>query len=177
MLDSKPCFAAVILLLLLGLPEPGVGQDPGPRSDGFTTVPDGPGPVPYPYQPKRQAQPPPDYSLKVYFDHRLPEAQKQALQPIKDLFNKAKLGAPEDRIAYFRTVISPQSRLVVGWDGLIHSVKPVKGGTVVELRVSARQEGMHDTVNIMERYSIINGKIKYLGSYVPNDYVRGQIGF
>ncbi len=186
MLGFKACFAAIILMLVAGRPEMASGQAAdGQAGTAVPPVADGPGPVPYvspipdpqPAVPRRQVFAPPDYSLNVFFDHRLPEAQKEALRPIKDLLNKAKLGAPEDRIAYFRTVISPEATLVSGWHGLIHSVKKVKGGTVVELRVTARQSGMVDTANIMERYSIINGKVKYLGFYVPNDMPRVQLGY
>ncbi len=177
MSNARPCFAAIILLLLSSLREPVFGQAPLPPANEMLPIQDGPGPVPHPKQPTFPVKPPPDYSLKVYFDHRLPEAQKQALQPIKELFNKAKLGPPEDRIAYFRSVISPEARMVEGWSGLIHSVKKARGGTVVELRIFAKQEGMADTANIMEQYSIINGKIRYIGSFVPNDIPRSQMGF
>jgi len=175
--NARPCFAAIILLLLSSLREPVFGQGPFPPADEMLPIQDGPGPVPHPKQPTFSVRPPPDYSLKVFIGHRLPEAQKEAWQPIKELFNKARLGAPEDRIAYFRSVISPEARKVVGWSGMIESVKKARGSTVVELRVYAKQEGMHDTANIIERYSIINGKIKYIGSFVPNDFPRVQMGF
>jgi hypothetical protein len=98
-------------------------------------------------------------------------------RPIRDQLNKARIGVPEDRIAYFRSVISPEARQVVGWSGMMQSVKKVKGGVVVDLRIYARQELMQDTANIIERYSLINGKVRYLGYYVPNDIPRVQVGY
>ena len=99
------------------------------------------------------------------------------LRPIRDQLNDAKIGIPDDRIAYFESVISPDAISVGGWRGLIHSFRRVKGGVIVQLRVFAIQSGMKDTANIMERYSLIKGKVEYLGSYVPNDIPRVQIGF
>ncbi len=172
----KTCFAAVVLVLMAVRPAPALGQ----VTEGRVVMPGVPAPgvpgIPYNPPPSRGPFAPPDYSLNVYFDHRLTDAQKGALQPIADLLNKAKLGVPDDRIAYFRSVISPDATLVSGWHGSIESVKKVKGGIVVELRITARQSGMLDTANIMERYSIINKKINYLGYYVPNDTQRVQIG-
>ncbi len=189
MLDCKFGFVALTLIVIAVRP----GMAPGQDADGQagTAVPPvaaGPG-IPHivpdavarrhPTPPRRPVFVPPDFSLKVFIGHSTPEAQKEAWQPIKDLLNKARLGVPDDRIAYFQTVILPEpyARQVWGWSGLIHSVKKVKGGTVVELRITASQSGMVDTANIIERYSILNGKIKYLGFYVPNDIPRVQVGF
>ncbi len=163
-------FAVLVLTLMPGRTDPASGRATQHR----------PGVVPRPAAqttPKRKQFAPPDYSLKVFYDHRLPQARKDSLEPVKDLLNKAKLGAPEERIAYFQSIIGPNETQVGGWAGLIHSVKPIQGGQLVELRVTAKQSGGVDTANIMERYSIRNGRIKYLGSYIPNDIPRVQVGF
>ncbi len=178
MRHAKSFLAATILMSLTAPLRPGFGQSPIRLPSGYTTIPDGPGPTPHPSQLKSSSvRPPPDFSLNVYFDQSLPDARKQALQPIKDLLNKAKIGVPDDRIAYFRTALQPNSREVRGWSGEIHSVKQIKGGFLVNLRIYAKQEGMFDSTNMMERYSIINGRISYIGSFVPNDIPRVQIGY
>ena len=181
MLGFQARCAAMILMLMLGRSEVASGQVANDRAArNAAIIAAGPG-VPCPVAPPRKGQVygVPDYTLKVIFDHRLPDAKKRELQPIKDLFDKAKLGPPKSRVAWFQNVIMPEpaERMVSGWEGLIHSVNPIKGGIVVELRITARQGGMVDTANIMERYSIINGKIRYLGFYEPNDMPRIMMGY
>ncbi len=178
MSSLKTCFAVIILMLLQGQSEEAFGQVPNRRAGAVPSpIAESPPPPCLPAAPSRQEGPPPDFSLRVYFGHNVPAARAKVYQPIKDFLNKAKLGVPNDRIAYFRTVISPDAQLVSGWSGMINSVTPVQAGVVVDLRIFAVQSGMYDTANIIERYSIINGKVNYLGFYVPNDTPRVQIGF
>ncbi len=179
MLGRKHAFIAVIVLLLVGFLEAASGQFPIRRTRERTpAVADGPGPEAYrPLPPSREVGPPADYTLRVFFDHRYPEAKAKVYRQLKDQLNKARIGVPADRIAYFQTVISPDARQVGGWSGLIHSFKEVEGGLFVELRVSAVQDGMVDTANVMEQYLLVNGQVKYLGFYVPNDVPRVQVGY
>lgn len=179
MLGRKVGLASILVLSLAGLLGAASGQFAGlqeRQGDQVPApVPDGPGPLAHRVaRPRRQVDLPLDYSLKVYFNPRLPEAQKVVYQQLTDRLNKAKISVPDDRIAYFRSVIDPEARQVVGWSGEIRSFEKIKGGIVVNLRVGAVQDGMFDTASLMERYSITNGQIQYLGCYVPDDVIRAQ---
>lgn len=113
-------------------------------------------------------QPPrPQFALRVFVDPRVPEAQKDLHEKVKDTLHRANLGVPEDRIAYFQNFISPAERKVEGWTGIIESITQIKGGVLVDLRIHASQAGMGNMVHFNERYAIIRGKVRYVGSSAP----------
>ncbi len=85
--------------------------------------------------------PPADYSLKVTSNSRLPELQAKYHRRVRDLLNQARIGVPDDRVRYFRTVLSLSTAPVSGWHGAIDSIAPVDEGIVVELRIRANQGG------------------------------------
>lgn len=165
MLDRTPCFALLVVTLLFGHSDAASGQTlPMPPQNKNLGI----------YPPS----PPPDFALKVHYDKQhTPKAKAMAYQQVQDILNRARIGIPEDRLRYFRSVISPDSIRVQGWEGIIDSMTPVEAGVVVSLRVHAHQPGMADSVHLIERYSIINGEVNYLGAVVPPPRPRFQVGF
>ena len=164
MINHKMCFALVAAMLPVGLSVVASGKAPGRQA-----------------APARAAEsrlfPPADYTLKVFSDSRLAEPQAKFHRQVRDRLNQARIGVPEDRVRYFQTVISPDSVRVGGWHGTISSIAPIENGILVELNVTAVQSGMADTVSLMERYSIINGEVHYIGAYVPKNASRFSVTF
>lgn len=97
-------------------------------------------------------------------------------QQVQEVLNKSKIGIPEERLAFFRKVINPNSIPVQGWRGIIESITPVESGVVVDLRIRAYQPGLVDSLYLMERYSIVDGQVHYLGAIIPKQKPRFQIG-
>ena len=108
-----------------------------------------------------------DLVLKVSVHPQVPKARVKAYKQVADYLNKAEIGVPNDREQYFRTVISPNSPLVIGWHGFVEMITPVESGILVTIRVTARQEGVMDSISLIEQYSIVNGQVSYVGAVIP----------
>ncbi len=118
-----------------------------------------------------------DLALKVAVHPQVPKARVKAYKQVVDYLNKAEIGVPNDREQYFRTVISPNSPLVIGWHGFVEMITPVESGILVTIRVTARQEGVMDSISLIEQYSIVNGQVSYVGAVIPQGDSRIVVKF
>jgi len=165
MVNRTTILAAVVALIPVGNPMLASAQAPGRQAATPRTT-------------NPNLYPPADYTLKVTSNSRLPELQAKYHRKVRDLLNQARIGVPDDRVRHFRTVLSPNSAPVSGWHGEIYSIAPVEEGIVVEIMIRANQGGGEaNTTFLMERYSIVYGKIQYLGSYVPKNAAGFSVTF
>jgi len=117
---------------------------------------------------------PADLTLKVEVGPQITKSRAKTprqvayLQQVATLLNQVRIGVPNDRVQFFTKTISPNSPLVKGWHGYIEDVTPSDLGVVVTLRVHALQDHTIDSISLMEQYSIVNGEVTYIGSYVPH---------
>jgi len=132
--------------------------------------------------------PQPDYSLRVWVGPLTPE---QAINPdrsdvakemealrekVKDHMNKAKLGVPEDRVRFFGSQWQ-NCPPVIGWNGVVYKVAPIKGGYAVTLQITAGMAGgATDSLHLFEHYTIVGGKVKYRGYTEPPAQLRHRGG-
>ena len=162
------CFVPMAFLLGIIAVDSSFAQDP---------VPGGPGPRRMSSPAEESVffppQPPPDFALRVDVDKTLmPKARLKSHQQVADFLGKAQIGVPDDRVAYFKTIIAPNTEPVVGWRGSIVKITPTDEGVVVSLRVHARRGRVLDFAHIIEHYSIVNGQVNYVGSFVPPNQNR-----
>jgi len=107
---------------------------------------------------------------------QLPNVQAKFQRQVSDLLNQARIGVPDDRVRYFQPFAAEHRMSVGGWDGAIEAITPTEDGLLVDLAVTARYGHLHDSATLMERYSIVNGVVHYVGSWEPKNRIRGFFG-
>ncbi len=122
-----------------------------------------------------------DLALKVVVHPAVAkdEVKQKVHQEVADLLNKGRIGVPNDRILYFQNLPTPTTLPFGGWSGMIEKITHREnGGFFIVLGIKAIYSGAHDTNMLYERYSVLDGKIKYLGCSIPPsaNYPYVQIG-
>ena len=108
-----------------------------------------------------------DMALKVEILPGLPRSKMVIHQEVAAYLTKSRIGIPDDRARFYDKMIQPESPLVKGWHGFIEQITPTDSGVIVTLRVQAVQERTMDNLSLLERYSIVNGRVTYLDCFAP----------
>jgi len=116
-------------------------------------------------------------ALRVEASPQLAKSRGDLARSVAAKLNAAKIGIFEDRFQHFAQLISPNSNPVVGWQGTLEFIEPLGPGLLVTVRVRACQGHHFDNASLMEQYSIVNGSVKYAGSFMPPPYPRFIAGF
>lgn len=74
---------------------------------------------------------------------------------------RANLTPPVARISHFDWLLSNTKYEFQGWHGFVTDVEPIPGGHLVTVRVSARTYMMMNSDHVIERYSIVDGKVRF----------------
>jgi hypothetical protein len=94
---------------------------------------------------------------------RLSFAHQRAAQ----ILTQAELLPPNDRIEYFKESFKDSSRQIQGWNAMVSHIQAIEGGTIVTLRVYAKLDIGAASTYLIERYSVVNGKVSYQGAIPP----------
>lgn len=116
------------------------------------------------------------FSLEVGVDPFLIQKGQMIHQKIAEFLTSKKMLPPRDRINYFRNLYNESSPPVIGWGAYVIALDPVEGGLVATLRINAKHEHFADNACLIERYLIIDGRVRYLGA-TPVQAPRFIIGF
>lgn len=116
-------------------------------------------------------------ALQVEASPQLAKSRGDLARSVATKLNAAKIGISENRFQHFAQLISPNSNPVVGWHGTLEFIEPLGPGLLVTVRVRACQGQHFDNASLMEQYSIVNGSVKYAGSFLPPPYPRIIAGF
>lgn len=112
------------------------------------------------------------FSLDVHHEGHAVEPFLSVHRKVAQTLTDAQLPPPDHRIEYFRSLYNEKSPPVKGWHAFVVNVQPIEGGVIATLRVSAKLEYLSDSAFLYEKYSIINGKVRYLDAFIPNDNMR-----
>ncbi len=113
-------------------------------------------------------KPPPDLALKVeHHPQMFNKVQVKYATQVADRLNKARLEVPPGRLQYFQKMIQPDVEPFGGWHGVVEHIMPTDEGILVTLRVQPIRGHVSDPISLMEQYSIVNGEIHYIKSFVP----------
>jgi len=86
---------------------------------------------------------------------------------VKEFLNKAQLGVPDNRVQFFESQWE-NNPPIIGWNGMVQKVAPIKGGYAVTLKVSPIDlHGGYDSLRLYEHYTIVGGKVNYRGFTLP----------
>lgn len=119
----------------------------------------------------------PGLALLVEANAELPEVQARRLLAIRDRLNRAKIGATRERVLYFQQFAAQHPVPIGEWRGAIELVTPTPNGILIDIAVSASYgSGETDTATLMERYSIVDDVVGYVGSWVPKNRIRFVAG-
>ncbi len=160
-------FAISVVLVWLAQADLSLGQGPGPSRATFKA---GDANL-FPQELPR------DTELTLEHNPQVPKSQIVRHKQVANFLNNTHIGVPDDRLLFFSAMISPDSPPVTGWDGIVESVTSTRTGTIVSLRVHARQERTIDPVSLIERYVIENGQVSYIGAFEPRLRTRIISGF
>ena len=135
-----------------------------------------PTPLPNTFSQLYPSSSPRSLALKVQVNPKVDEDQAPFHKMVADALNNARIGIPDERFQFFSQIIKPDSPAVHGWLGMIDSITSTKSGLLVNVRVYPAQERTINTVAIIERYSIIKGKVVYVGALEPKNQPAVSFG-
>lgn len=143
----------------------------GARTHRAAAMPAPPVAVPEPPRPRvfqapsRPAPAPRDrWSLKVHAENR---DDARAVEMARRL-TEAKLQPPAWRLDHYKIVGIPDGFKHVGWYGFIAKIEPGEGGAHVTIRVGAKIDHACDSYFCLEKYSVTDRGIRFIGAEAPN---------